>query len=384
MSRWKPWHFGAMARRLPVCREARAWAETHVGRRVEDTTSARRHPSHAVPETLQAVLDHPSRFLVRRRREWDLLKYSRLYTGEFYPVGAVFEFVVRDAWLHVPSGFVISPDREVLGFSSHALPSLYEAHSPCPLEDAPWVEEPAFKVSTAWGNNYAHWLMDGLPKAVFAGAGPERLVVADRPSPRFQKESLALLGLHRVLAPETELLRFRELRFVSGGRSGVPHPQPLLRLRELLRAVAGPATGPRRIYISRQHERRRITNESQVHAVLTSFGFEEVFSEQMDFAAQVRLFSGAEAIFGAHGAGTMNVLFAPPGAALIEAFNPRVWDHAAHRIASLCGVRHYHLFGENASKGFDMSVDPRVLEKTLALALDCPSQPRPLLIEEKY
>ena len=44
----------------------------------------------------------------------------------------------------------------------------------------------------------------------------------------------------------------------------------------------------------------------------------------------------------------------------------------------------YHLFGENASKGFDMSVDPRVLEKTLALALDCPSQPRPLLIEEKY
>jgi len=384
MPRWRSWHFGRLARSWPVERDAATWARSRGAEVAIGGACAVRWPSRAVPETLQAVIGDPARFLVKRRREWDVLKYSRLYTGETYPVAPSLPCVLEDAWLHIPSGFVITRDRQVLAFSSHSLPSLYEGHAASDLDAAPCIETPAFKLCTAWGGNYAHWLMDGLPKADALESGDSRLAVVDKPSPGFQTESLTLLGLRNILAPETELLRFRELHFVTTGRSGVPDPGSLLRVRDRLREAAGPSRGLRRIYISRQRTRRRIVNGDEVGRVLKAFGFEEICTEEMDFAAQVRLFSGAEAIFGAHGAGTMNVLFAPPGSALIEAFNPRVWDHAAHRVASLCDVRHYHLFGENASREFDMSLDPRTLERTLALALEHPAQPRSLLVEEKY
>jgi len=381
---WKSWQFGKEARAWPVIRDAAEWAARGKGTARQSGTVARRYPSASVPQTLEAVLASPSDYLVKKRRAWDLVKYARLYTGETYPIAPSFEFTLRDAWLHVPSGFVITADREVLAFSSHAVASLYEGHSACRLEDAPVIEKPAFKLSTVWGNNYAHWLMDGLPKADALAAGDPALVVLDKPSPRFQKESVDLLGLANALAPDTELLRFRELRFVSSGKSGVPDPRPLLRVRDRLRRAAGESSGPKRVYISRQRTRRKITNGEEVARVLASYGFEEVFTEEMDFASQVRLFSGAEAIFGAHGAGTMNVLFAPSGSVLIEAINPLVWDHAAHRVASLCGVRHYHLFAANASRDFDVQVDPELLERTLSLALDGGADPRGILVEQLF
>lgn len=384
MRRWRSWNFGRIAESLPVERCAEEWFRSCGGRLLHHSTNARRAPSGAVPESLERLLASPSEYLVRKRKNWDIVKYARLYTGETYSLPPCFEFSVRDAWLHVPSGFVITPDKRVLAFSSYSLPSLYKGHAETDLESAPVVERVAFKLCTAWGHNYAHWLMDGFPKVEPLHSSEERLLVLDKPSPSFQVDSLALLGLRNVFHPKTELLKFREIHFVSTGRSGVPDPRALLRLRDRLIAGAGPASGPRRIYVSRQRTRRKILNGQEVARVLSDFGFEEVFAEELDFAAQVRLFSGCEAIFGAHGAGTMNALFAPAGAALIEAFNPPVWDHAAHRVASLCGVRHYHLFCENASRDFDVRIDTRVLERTLALALDDPSSPRLLLVEGKF
>lgn len=71
----------------------------------------------------------------------------------------------------------------------------------------------------------------------------------------------------------------------------------------------------------------------------------------------------------------MNTLFQPAGSVLIEAINPHVWDHAAHRVASLCGVRHFHLFAENASRELDIHINPRTLARTLALALEPGTHP---------
>jgi len=78
------------------------------------------------------------------------------------------------------------------------------------------------------------------------------------------------------------------------------------------------------------------------------------------------------------------VLFARSAGALIEAINPRVWDHAAHRVASLFGIRHFHLFGQNATPEFDVRLDLKTLERTLALALEGGQPPRSVLIEEKF
>lgn len=384
VKKWKTWLFGKQARGWTVRPDAAAWARSHGGIPRENEKILRRQPSATVPESLEKILRNPSSYIVKQRRDWDYAKYARLNTGETYSVGPSFEFTLRNAWLHVPSGFVITEDREILGFSSCSLPSLYAGHAQADLDEAPWVEEAAFKLSTVYGSNYAHWLMDALPSADYLAPGDNRMVVLDKPSPPFQRRSLQLLGLPDVLEPAVELLRFRELHFVSPARSGVPDPRPLLRVKSRLLAAVGANNGPRRIYISRQRTRRKIVNSSEVSRVLGDFGFEEVFTEEMDFAAQLRLFAGAEAVFGAHGAGTMNVLFAPEGAALIEAFNPRVWDHAAHRVASLCRIRHYHLFGSNVSRDYDIRIDPFLLERVLALALDNSERPRQVLAEQIF
>lgn len=392
MRRWKPWKFGENARTLPVvtaeaapsgqkCQEMGLEMTPREGR-----SSARRRSSSSPPETLEAIINNPGGFVVKKRREWDIVKYARLYTGETYPVGASHDVVAKDCWLHTPSGTVITRDKQVVAFSSYSLDSFYRGHSEVSWEDAPLIEQTSFKLATVWGRNFAHWLMDALPKADALSPGDERLIVLDRNAPDFQGGSLRLLGLKDGCKPEGSLLRFRELHFVSTFRSGVPDPRPLLRIRTRLQSGAGVnfQTKPRRIYISRQKTRRKILNHDQVWEVLRDFGFEEVFCEQLDFAEQVRLFSSAEAIFGAHGAGTLNVLFAPPGAALIEAYNPQVWDHAAHRVASLVGVRHFHLFAEHATREFDVRVNPRTLARTLALALDPPDVARPALVEEIF
>lgn len=392
LNRKKPWQFGRRARLLPLAEDASAWVETHAGdqgvgvRTHESPLAVRRYPSQSPPETLEGVLADPNAFVVKKRRAGDILKYARLYTGETYALPATFEVALRDCWLHVPSGMVISKDKEVLAFSTFGVDAFFEGHSEIEWSEAPWVEEPAFKLATAWGRNYAHWLMDALPQADVLSTDDPRLPILDKNAPEFQAESLNLLGINRNRIPSENLLRFRELHFVTRTKSGVPDPRPLHRVRERLQKSAGVenSKGTRRLYISRQKNRRRIVNGAEAEKVLKDFGFVEMFTEEMGFVDQVRAFSEAEAIFGAHGAGTMNVLFAPAGAALIEAINPRVWDHAAHRVASLGGVRHYHLFAENVSEAFDVRVDLRTLERTLALALDDPAQPRECLIESRF
>lgn len=384
--KFKPWEFGKRAKALPVIEDLAHWKSSTVllNHEIEPGVIERRTPSRMVPETLAAIIENPRRFLVRSRKAWDIHKISRLQAGEVYRVPATRELVLEDCWVHLPSGMVISSQRQVLSPTSHAPACFYQGHSDVDWEEAPQIEGESFLLATVWGENFAHWLMDSLPRLAL---GPTEKLLMGKSVPRFQSESLALLGYEadRLVIPSTSLVRCRKLRvYLAARTSGIPHPACLDKVRRQLQAGFGPSEGTtRRLYISRQKTRRRIINHEEVLPVLKEFGFEEIFCEEMRFPEQVGLFSSAEAIFGAHGAGTMNVLFSPPGAALIEAFNPQVWDHSAHRVASLGGARHFHLFAENASKDYDIRIDPKLLARTLALALE-KEPPDPRLIETSF
>ena len=70
------------------------------------------------------------------------------------------------------------------------------------------------------------------------------------------------------------------------------------------------------------------------------------------------------------GAGLYNSIFAPPGAIVLEIFNPARWEHSLARLASLCGHTHWHVFGRNEGAQWETSVDLKRLEKALDYALD--------------
>ena len=389
----KPWLFGKKAKSLPVlCGSDQGKAIGFVSeKKIHPVIFPRRFASGAVPENLTAILENPNQFLVIKRRDWDIHKVSRLYCGESYSIPDTNELVLNDCWVHLPSGTVISSAKEVLAGSTVALGCFYQGHSQVDWGDAPLIQEDCFLLATCWGNNYAHWFFDSLPR-LSSHVRPEsypKLLLGRNPPP-FQIQSLEMLGWKKesLICPEMELVKCRRLHIhMAAEFSGVPHPECIKNIRQRLLNAAGSTEttkSTRRIYISRQKSRRRIVNHPEIETVLHDFGFEEVFCEELGFADQVRIFSQAEAIFGPHGAGTINAIFAPSGAALIEAFNPQVWDHAAHRVASLCAIRHFHLFGENANKEYDVILDPKILTRTLALALENPSQPRAELIEHKF
>jgi capsular polysaccharide biosynthesis protein len=99
--------------------------------------------------------------------------------------------------------------------------------------------------------------------------------------------------------------------------------------RELRDQVISTVVGPisesrRRLYISRRRAKwRKILNEASLVEALGAYGFEVVECEKLTFDEQVRTFSHAEVIVGAHGAGLANMMFSPPGAKVLEIAHPQ-------------------------------------------------------------
>ena len=59
-------------------------------------------------------------------------------------------------------------------------------------------------------------------------------------------------------------------------------------------------------------------NENELFAALAPLGFESIVPGEMSVAEQIATFSSARSIVGAHGAALTNMIFAPPGATIVE------------------------------------------------------------------
>lgn len=76
---------------------------------------------------------------------------------------------------------------------------------------------------------------------------------------------------------------------------------------------------PARVYIDRRAASNRILhNEDELIDILEQRGFAIIQLEYLTFDEQVNLFSHAEYIIGAHGAGLGNIVFCQPGTKIIE------------------------------------------------------------------
>ena len=89
----------------------------------------------------------------------------------------------------------------------------------------------------------------------------------------------------------------------------------------------------KRLYVGRLDAlHRRVVNETEVARELEKEGFINVVSSRLSFAEQVQLFSDAEVIVGIHGAGLANLLFAPPGAIVVEALDRNTLTRSITRL----------------------------------------------------
>jgi capsular polysaccharide biosynthesis protein len=88
-----------------------------------------------------------------------------------------------------------------------------------------------------------------------------------------------------------------------------------------------------------------MVNEAELEARLVEAGFILVRPEQLKVAEQARQFSAACCVVAPHGAGLANIVFAPPGAALVEVFHPQYRHPCYENLAAACGHRYVGLPG---------------------------------------
>lgn len=275
----------------------------------------------------------------------DPLPASVMSHSQGFSLERPFVAEIRDVQLVGPSAIALTRDKSIL--METVLPDddySRPAFEALPLRTLVHRQWPGFQVAHAdtvcslvnsWGKKvYAHWLMDCLPRlqgmehyAAVTGRKPTLLIHAN---PRkWQVDSLKLLGytpddyrqwdgkrLHvdRLVVPSfRRQSRWTEKDAIHWMRDRMIQNLPEVQDKSL---VFSP-----KIYISRGDAvGRRILNEDQVMKALEARGFVCYATEKLNFYDEVRLFSQAETIVGAHGSGLMNLIFATQKPLIVDLY----------------------------------------------------------------
>jgi hypothetical protein len=277
-------------------------------------------------------------------------------------------------------GAVLTPDGgwlvESVGAVTRASPELaLDDHGRVELAEPP--RESDERVATVacelrrawWTENYGHWTFDVLTRVAMllrAGVPEDVKLLIPEPVLPFHRATLVGLGIaeHRILPWDGRPTRFRTV-YVPTARPAPPFlfPAGVELLREL-GASAREAAPERRLFVSRRQLGRttRISNEEELLEVAGAFGFVEVMPETLPYSEQLRTFSEAEVVAGAHGSGLANAIFMARGTGMCELAParlhaqklPNFWNLAA------CGRQPYGL-----CVGSGRRVDPKRFKRVL-------------------
>lgn len=241
----------------------------------------------------------------------------------------------------LPGGRVLGPHRAVISGRNelvHDVSWYFGTRRPHehplylnPFPAPPLEVDRRLGVLAARGDgNYYHFLMDVIAKLGVLEqapeiAPPERWYVPQGVG--FQRELLDLAGVPaeaRVDASEHPHVRAEVLVVPAPPEMTEKNPPwavQWLRAR-LLRAVEVPDGPRRRIYVTRgpSSHNRSVVNEAEVRGLLAERGFVDVDPGELSVADQIRTFATAELIVAPHGAALANLIFAAPGATVIELF----------------------------------------------------------------
>lgn len=200
-------------------------------------------------------------------------------------------------------------------------------------------------LSSGFDHNYHHWLFDALARlpAVHAtGCQPEAWITSASSPLQAATARAAGLPPFRILDPSRRW-RVRPDELAAGTypeSDGVCRPSRVAFVRRLLLSLEDRSAPPAdRVFITRPPGApRRLTCEDELTARLASDGWVIARLEDLDVGTQVRLFTQARIVAGAHGAGLSNIACCLPGTLGVEiqpATDPRPHYRALARSAAL-------------------------------------------------
>ena len=252
---------------------------------------------------------------------------------------------------------------------------------------------------SCWGNEYAHWMCEDLPRLSNALPSlPEKTkFIVPENIAKWRIESLEAIGIdhERIkLVPGHITIQCERLWFATElGSTKYQHtsPQVAQRVRQkFLDYAARQITEENHaglpssdyIFISRQGAPcKRLMNEADLENVLHKLGFEIVRMENYSLVQQIEMIKKAKVVVGAHGAGLGNIMFAEPNTILVELQDdsyacPRPWYW---KFANCYGCEYKTIVGETTKvdlfEKIEFRLNPDFLE--MALADICQSNSEP-------
>jgi capsular polysaccharide biosynthesis protein len=306
----------------------------------------------------------------------------------------------RDVVVHTSAGIIRTDDAIVAETLTHTMPN---THRYSVEEDFVRLLAPSPKqlprFAGCWlsllgpmEENYYHWTIDILGRLSAADAAAldacEGVLI---PPLRhgFQEESLSRSGL-----PDTHKIRqFGMMETVRIDRLIVPwtmagHHRPHPALADFgshlgTSSCSAPPPHlflewPKRLYVDRRASSHRpLLNESDVIASLMPLGFVSVRLEELQLQDQQNLFAHAEIIVAPHGAGLTNLLYARPGAQVIELIMDGWACWCFRHLAAIRGLRYDCVIGRQVNHDVSVWVHARAwkistfhVTAAVAMALD--------------
>lgn len=232
-----------------------------------------------------------------------------------------------------------------------------------------------------WSLGYFHWFCDALPRlwVLRDHWHTHHIMLPKRYRVPYVVESLALWGLTPTFYPENRYLLVGTLQLCSMvAPTGNYRPAVLQAVAAALTAqqtVASPLSAPASaIFISRSRAPRRyIENEPAISEALALLGVRTVCMEAYSFSEQIAILRDARVLIGLHGAGLTNMLFMPPGGAVLELrFAEDAHNNAYFSLAHAMGHRYYYLKGQGShpdTHSANLVIDPAVVAATVRTIL---------------
>ena len=181
------------------------------------------------------------------------------------------------------------------------------------------VDGPVFPLGREPLPGFYHWMVDVLPRVLHAVKHYPDVTVVGSKIPAWAKAMIELLDISSLVT--SSVVRSPQVLLADHTHPTV-HPLDVAMLREVGRRIsegANPRPSRDKVFVTRSASIRTMQLGEVADARAYELGF-EVFvpSAYPEYRSQVALFHGARTIIGPHGAGLVNMVFAEPGADVVE------------------------------------------------------------------